>query len=574
MVKWSAAIFFAYLPLSVLIAVVLWVTPSDAVDFSMAEVQAGIEKLLDGQSADGVLARRGGLISGMDMLPLAYRSRAYMPFWIDARLGLEAVKALTEAIGQAEDDGLLPPDYHLLTIYRLLADMAGERSSAHRVAPDRWAELDIILTDAFLLLGTHLLVGKVNPHTLHAGWTIDPGRAVLLPLLIQAASTNDVASALGTLRPAHDGYTLLRNALARLRKIAAAGWPMLDDRQTLRPGDGGDGVATLRRRLDASGDLAPSVQADDPHYFDATLTAAVKRFQRRHGLDDDGVVGPETFGMLNVSVDTRIRQVEINLERWRWLPHHLGSRYVMVNTAAFTLDAVEGGRVALAMRVVVGRPARRSPVFSSKISYLVVNPYWQVPTTIAVEDILPEVQKDIAYLTERGIRVFENWQAGAPEIDPTTVDWQAYHAGRFPFRLRQDPGPHNALGRIKFMFPNEFAVYLHDTPDHTIFDRAQRDLSSGCIRVEAPLALADFVLAEDDRWTPSSLTALIEKGRTSTIRLRHSIPVHLLYMTAWADEWGGLHFHDDIYRRDRPLDQALRQKRPGRPSPGTRKSDR
>jgi murein L,D-transpeptidase YcbB/YkuD len=179
-----------------------------------------------------------------------------------------------------------------------------------------------------------------------------------------------------------------------------------------------------------------------------------------------------------------------------------------------------------------------------------------------VEDILPAVQKDAAYLTKRGIRVFSTWQTDAPEIDPTTVNWQKYHADRFPFTLRQDPGPGNALGRIKFMFPNQLAVYLHDTPDPKIFNRVQRDISSGCIRVEAPLALADFLMDGDKHWTVKRLSELIETGETMTIQLGHSVPVHLLYMTAWADKWGTLQFRKDIYHRDAALDLALNQNRP------------
>jgi murein L,D-transpeptidase YcbB/YkuD len=199
------------------------------------------------------------------------------------------------------------------------------------------------------------------------------------------------------------------------------------------------------------------------------------------------------------------------------------------------------------------------------MTYLVVNPYWNVPRTIAVEDILPEVQKDVSYLAHRGIRVFQNWELDAPEVDPATVDWHAYHADRFPFRLRQDPGPYNDLGRFKFMFPNPFSVYLHDTPNRSLFNRVQRDFSSGCIRVEAPFVLADFVLAGDQRWTPDALTEAIENGETRTIRLKQPVSVHLLYMTAWADETGVIQFRRDIYDRDRELDRALGQRRPNRP---------
>ncbi len=538
---------------------------TDSID---TRVQAVIKARLDGDPAIQSLTCQGEMICGIQMLPLAYRSNTHLPFWIDPSLRLEKAQALAKAIAHAGEEGLAPTDYHLATIDNLLAAVQ-EQSSTQNPAPfspELLADLDLILTDAFLLYGSHLAAGRVNPETLHTDWKIDPGAVNLLASLNSAVSTGDIDAALASLRPDHSGYTTLRNGLAQLRDLEAAnGWPVLDDQTTLRPGDRTAVVGELRHRLVVSGDLDPDLPIDDATFFDATLVSAVQQFQRRNGLKVDGIVGRDTFGMLNVPVEQRIHQVILNLERWRWLPHDLGDRYIMVNTSDFWLKAVEKGQVELQMRVVVGRPARRSPVFSANMTYLVVNPYWNVPTTIAVEDILPELQKDITYLAQRGIRVLQNWELDASEIDPATVDWQAYHANRFPFRLRQDPGPYNALGRIKFMFPNQFAVYLHDTPNRSLFKRVQRDLSSGCIRVESPAALANFVLKGDEHWTPEALAEIIESGETRTIRIKHPLPVHLLYMTAWADETGVIQFRGDIYGRDQDLAQALNQRRPNSP---------
>ena len=539
-----------------------------AADSMVDRVQAIIRARLDRNPATLSLSCQGEMICGIQMLPLAYRDRKHLPLWIDASFRLEKAEALADAIDCAGEDGLLPVDYHQDAIHKLLAEICEQSSatSPTSVSPELWADLDLILTDAYLLYGSHLAAGRVNPETLHTDWKINTGTVDLSASLASAASTGDINAALKRLRPAQIGYTTLRSALAQLRSLAAAnGWPVLDVSNTLRPGDGSSAVGELRRRLAVSGDIGPMGLDEDSHFFDATLASAVRRFQQRNGLQADGIAGPSTIGMLNVPVEQRIRQVVVNLERWRWLPHDLGARYIIVNTADFNLKAVENGRVALQMRVVVGRPARRSPVFSANMTYLVVNPYWNVPTSIAVEDILPELQKDVSYLAHRGIRVFQNWELDAPEVDPATVDWHAYHADRFPFRLRQDPGPYNALGRIKFMFPNPFAVYLHDTPNRSLFKRVQRDFSSGCIRVEAPFVLADFVLAGDQRWTPNALTEAIEKGETRTIRLKHPVPVHLLYMTAWADETGVIQFRRDIYDRDRELDRALSRRRPNPP---------
>jgi L,D-transpeptidase YcbB len=553
----SATILFLFVLMPLFLVAALFPAPSAATDISIPQVQASIKSCLNGQSTDRPLSIQIDSMGGMKMIPLAYRSRSYMPFWIDPQMHLNSARALIEAIERAGEDGLVSADYHLAAIHRLLAELAKARATTQSVLPEQLADLDLTLTDAFLLLGTHLSIGKVDPKTLLAKWMIDPGRVTLLPSLNQAA-TGDVAATLRALRPSHKGYAALLNALAQLRKIAEyGGWAKLSDEPVLRPGDRGAGVEALRRRLLAGWDLEPYVQVNDAQRFDDGLVEAVKRFQRRHGLDDDGVVGPGTVGLLNVSVEERIRQVEINLERWRWLPHQMEARYVVVNMADFTLDAVDAGQTVLTMRVVVGRPARRSPVFSSNISHMVVNPYWTIPTTIAVEDILPAVQEDVDYLTERGIRVYSTWQAKVTEVDPATIDWQVYHKDRFPFTLRQDPGPRNALGRIKFMFPNAHEVYLHGTPDHTIFNQIQRDTSSGCIRLEDPQALANFLLSGDSRWTPQKLTKQVESGKPLKIQLDPPVPVHLLYMTAWTDASGVLQFREDIYRRDSRLAKAL-----------------
>jgi murein L,D-transpeptidase YcbB/YkuD len=534
----------------------------------LEQVRGAIKLRMDGDAVTDSLTCQGEMICGIRMLPQAYRKRNHMPFWVDASLNLEKAETMATAISRAGEEGLSARDYHLDAIHDLLADICEQSSTAGSasVPPDLWADLDLILTDAFLLYGSHLAAGRVNPETLHTDWKINPGAVDLLAALDDAASTGRVFATLDKLRPAHSGYAALRHALARLRNLAAdRGWPSIDPGETLRPGDTHAAVDNLRQRLAASGDANPADPDDDPFFFDAALESGVRQFQERNGLKVDGIVGPDTLGMLNVPVNRRIRQVVLNLERWRWLPHDLGTRYIIVNTADFKLNAVENGRMALQMRVVVGRPARRSPVFSADMTYLVINPYWNVPITIAVEDILPEIRKDVGYLAPRGIRVFQNWDVDAPEVDPATIDWQAYQANRFPFRLRQDPGPYNALGRIKFMFPNQFAVYLHDTPNRSLFNQAQRDFSSGCIRVESPAALADFVLAGDGRWTPNGLAEMIEKGETRTIRLKQPVPVHLLYMTAWADETGDIQFRSDIYDRDKALEEALDRRRPNKP---------
>jgi murein L,D-transpeptidase YcbB/YkuD len=232
----------------------------------------------------------------------------------------------------------------------------------------------------------------------------------------------------------------------------------------------------------------------------------------------------------------------------------------LVNIVDYSLVVVENQTTVLDMRVVVGRTYRRTPVFSEKLKYLVLNPYWNVPFKIAVEDKLPIIRKNPLYLTQQHIKVFENWSENSPEINPVVIDWYRVNASNFPFRLRQDPGPLNALGRIKFMLPNKFSIYLHDTPQRGLFKRVTRDFSSGCIRIEKPVELAKYLLQNDPQWPSQRITETIERGMTTVVYIKDPIPVHLLYWTAWVTESGTVHFGNDIYDRDPPLSRALKAK--------------
>ena len=291
--------------------------------------------------------------------------------------------------------------------------------------------------------------------------------------------------------------------------------------------------------------------------FDERLAAAVARFQRRHGLNDDGAVGPTTLSALNVPVEHRIEQIILNMERWRWMPDDLGRRYIQVNMAGFGLEVIEDGWPVMAMRVVVGRPYRRTPVFSARMTYMVINPTWNVPASIAKRDYLPKLRRNPGRVAEHQIRVFDSWNGRTREVDPRKIDWSRVSASRFPYMLRQDPGHQNALGRIKFMLPNPFSIYLHDTPSVQLFEREVRTFSSGCIRLQEPFALADYLMKDSTQWSSTRIQEEIVSGRTTNVGLPAAIPVHFTYSTAWVDAEGELHFHGDIYGRDALLRKAL-----------------
>jgi murein L,D-transpeptidase YcbB/YkuD len=320
-------------------------------------------------------------------------------------------------------------------------------------------------------------------------------------------------------------------------------------------------VAALRARLLASNDaeearLAAGAPAG-PEMYDPQLEAAVLRFQHRHGLAQDGKVGPRTLAALNVPVDERIRQMVLNLERRRWMPDDRGERYVFVNLADFELKVVHEPKTVFDTRVVVGAPYHRTPAFSAEMTYLEINPYWNVPPSIARNELLPEIKADPGYLAANGFELLADWNDSATAIDPWSVDWSRIAADDFAFRLRQRPGEGNALGRIKFMFPNPFNVYLHDTPARHLFEKAERSFSHGCIRVEQPESFGAVVLDGQDDWSLELIKGAIARGERMIVPLERPLPVHVEYLTAWVNKDGTVHFRNDVYGRDARLAEAL-----------------
>lgn len=499
----------------------------------------------------------------MKVIPTFYREHNHAPVWFSIEGLHPAARVLVQTIREVELEGLVPSDYHLKAIEKLVAELSEGPFPPDESKAEKWADLDLILTDAYLLLGSHLSGGRINPENLHADWLISPRSYDMLAALNATATAEQMINTLYRLRPVHDGYTKLLAALHRMRLLRAlGGWPQFEGKRTLRPGDVDPRVSTLRRRMTVSNDLKDSAPPEQPDLYDRNLVSAVKAFQNRHGLAPDGVIGRKTRRALNVTVTQRIRQIELNLERWRWLPRNLGDRYIIVNTAAFYLGVMENDKKVMEMKVVVGRPARQSPAFSTTMTYMVFNPYWNVPRTIAVEDILPKLTDGVDYLINQSFKVFSGWGEDARELDPLEIDWSNYTERNFPLRLRQEPGKKNALGQIKFMFPNKFDVYLHDTPQRSLFNEFQRDFSSGCIRVEDARSLAVYLLSDSPSWSRERLLEALETGGRQVVHVPKPITIHLNYMTAWVDENGHLQFREDIYQRDRRLDYALSHRNP------------
>jgi murein L,D-transpeptidase YcbB/YkuD len=483
-------------------------------------------------------------------VPCFYQRRGFAPAWSgEAGLDSESTGELLSVIQESTYDGLRPGDYHLDDLQRRL------EAAQSRQNPNEIAELDLLLTDAFLNLASDLRFGRVNPRTVHGDCeaarpeTAEPD---LPGLLDSSLAARRVGATLESLAPQTEAYKTLRQAVAFYRGIVArGGWPTVPEGPTLHPGDRNPRVEALRARLEATAFFDPAAGGRD--LFDPPLEAAVRAFQDRNGLEPDGAVGKGTLAVLNVPAADRLRQIEINLERWRWLPRDLGEQYIMVNTAGFLLDVVEDGRSALQMRVVVGKPYTKTPTFSGVMTYLVLAPYWNVPQSIVTKEIVPRMRRDPGYLAREGMEVLLS-RGGSP-VSPASIDWQSITGSGLV--IRQKPGPKNALGRVKLMFPNSFDVYLHDTPSRSLFQRAERSFSHGCIRMEKPLDLAAYVLRDDPAWTLEAIETTVKAGKERVVTLPHPLPVHLAYWTVWVDDAGVVQFRKDLYGRDKMLLEML-----------------
>jgi murein L,D-transpeptidase YcbB/YkuD len=512
---------------------------------------------LQARLMSGVAA--GERLLGLEALRLFYLDRGQHLAWSDGEGLSPQSEILLAALRTADREGLRPADYHAAAIDALLERLrpAGQRTALD--AAGAAGDLDLLLTDAFFLYASHLTVGRVSPKSLEPEWNIAGRGRDLVLLLAVALRDGHLAATIGALPPVREDYRLLRDALASQRAIAAAGgWPLVPVGPALREGDRGPRVALLRRRLAATGELPPGADTRDER-FDAPLAGALRRFQARHGLEPDAIAGRRSLAALNTTALQRARQIEANLERLRWLPRDLGRRHLLVNVADFSLTLTEPNTAPLAMRVIVGRLARRTPFFTGEITSILFNPAWTVPERLAVEDKLPLILDDPFFLEEHGFRVFAPSGTEWREIDPAAVDWTRLSKTNFPYRLRQDPGPNNALGRIKFQIPNRHDIYLHDTPSRGLFARAERAFSSGCIRVERAVDLAERLLAADPAWTRARIEETIAAGTTTNVRIPEPLTVVLLSWTAWVDRDGALQLREDIYGRDGALLEALAQ---------------
>ena len=472
-----------------------------------------------------------------------YNLRQNRPAWtVKAKLTADAL-LLLDVLRTADKEGLRPGDYHIPVI-----------SSGQLTAN----QLDLLLTDAALRYAHDQLIGRFDPRQMDPEWFIAPPVTPDIAGALHAAlDSHQVAQWLNSLPPPHPAYAQLRTALAHYRELAAQGpWPTLDDGPKIKPGEYDARIPALRQRLESSGELAHA-ETVDATLYDDTLASAVRNFQTTQGLEPDGIVGKATRAALNVSAQQRVKQLQVNMERWRWVPRQLEARHIRVNMAGYDLQVEENNRPVLSMHVIVGQQKLSTPAFNSQLTHVVFNPYWTVPHSIAGKDILPKLKQNPGYLSEENIQVFDSWGADAQLIDPSSIDWSQYTEKHFPYRLRQLPGPQNALGQVKFLLPNAYSIYLHDTPSRRLFDKSVRALSHGCVRLQKPNELAEYLLRDSANWNSEAIAAAIAKRVTRTVTLPQPTPIYMLYFTSWVDAEGVVQFRDDIYKRDVKLVRAF-----------------
>lgn len=520
-----------------------------------------IRALLEGSEAP-VLAVQGDTIHVGERARAFYADRGFAPAWTSREGFLAQGETLAAAFRGASRDGLEPALYHEGAVQALIARARRDSEEGFPVG-DLLGTLDILLSEAFLRYATDLVSGTVDPDSVGLPWQIPRQDSTDARMLEQLLTRPDLAQALEELRPAVPYYDHLRDALPRYRKLVeGGGWPAVTEGEPLELGASSPRVLEVRRRLVAEEDPVETslvVKAPEPEVYDAALAQAVTRFQERHGIEPDGRVGAETLEAMNVPAEERLLQVLLNLDRWRWLPRELGERYVLVNVPGFELAVMENHAPVLRMNVVVGKDGWRTPFFQDSLEFIVVNPYWNVPPSIVRRDLVPAVERDPGYLARNGYEVL-NRSGG--RVDPYAVN-----VSTDAYTIRQRPGSNNALGEVKFVFPNAMNIYLHDTPAKHLFERSRRAFSSGCIRVEKPRELAEYLLRTATTTPPGMYERLRETGREQWVELDEKLPIYILYFTAWADEQGSVRFYQDVYRKDSAINGLARAKL-GPPSPG------
>lgn len=494
---------------------------------------------------------------GLEEIKRFYEKRNFEEAWSQDKRLTETAYELKFEINQAKFDGLNPTDYYFDKLDDIFTKFESFDSKETSASVEDLLIVDFLLTDAFFKLATHLAIGKVDPTQLKAQWGIMQRKPQVYfdVVLEKALEEKQIRQNLESLYPNFSIYRKGREVLRALdekSKNDTINWKRLKTNKSIKVGDKNNTIPRLRDRLIFWG-YAEDYQVEEPKFFDSLLLQSVKEYQQNNGMDTDGVIGNKTLASMNNSPRDLFDKASVNMERLRWLPDTLtDSEMIVVNIANYELDYLNNRDTLFSSKVIVGREYHQSPIFTAEMSYIVFSPYWNLPNSITRNEVMPGVRKDPSYLSRKNMEVVT---FSGKKVDPNSIDW---HAKTFPYMVRQKPGPGNSLGLVKFMFPNNHSVYIHDTPARNLFDRGERAFSHGCIRLQNPATFAEIILRGNSNWTTEKIAEAMNKGQEKVVNLDRKIPVVILYLTFWSDSRSVGHFREDIYNRDAEVLQELR----------------
>jgi len=488
-----------------------------------------------------------------------YNTRNYQLAWFKGDTLNEAAHEVFKLIENSWKEGLASENYHTIEIYELISSLNALQNSEVDL-PRLYNKIDIHITDAYFSYASDLLRGRVNPDNLEKIWQTHPKIKDLGKILEQAYKDNNISATFEEIKPTRDDYQKLKENLLHLYEIEKkGGWPSPGFFSLTEEGDTGIQVIKVKSYLRATGDLNSS----NPVYyqsgvFDEKLSMAVRDFQVRHGIKPDGLVGGNTLKQMNIPVEYRIQQTKVNMERLRWLPQDMGNQYMIVNIPDYSMRYMKNNRMVMQQKIVVGELENYSPILKDTLEYIVFNPRWNIPYSIASEEMLPKIKADHSYLNRNNYLLLSGSYVSDTELNAADIDWSEIDKDNFPYFIVQESGNTNALGRVKFMFPNYHSIYLHDTPADHLFDQTARDFSHGCIRLEEPFQLADELLK--GQLTPIELDEILAEEETQTILVDDDVVVHFTYITAFVDDRGKMNFRPDVYNLDEETIELLQER--------------
>jgi murein L,D-transpeptidase YcbB/YkuD len=492
-------------------------------------------------------------------LEALYQPSGYLPLWLHDDKPTNQARTVVANLASADDKGLNSSDYDAELLGKWLNSI---NASSSAPSPQELASFDSALSIALMRYASNLYKGRINPKRVNFALDIEPKNEDLPALLRKIATSANPDKLIGNLEPKLKLYEHLKTALVRYRKLAKEGFDgNINLPVKFKPGDHHADVPKLRKLLALLGDFMEGDAGDASQTYDKNLANAVKNFQLRHGLTADGVIGKTTLTQLNVPLDDRVKQIQLGLERLRWLPEQINGRYILVNIPSFQVFGYHKGSGSeqpdLEMNVIVGEAidGRTTPVFHSDMTYVNFRPYWNVPYAITLKEYLPILRRNPGYLGSHNMEIVANFSPNASVYAASGGNVEALASGAL--KLRQKPGSKNALGLVKFAFPNTNNVYLHSTPSQGLFKKTRRDFSHGCIRVEYPVKMAEFVLKDQEEWTREKIEAAMQQDPPKIVTLKTPIPVYILYSTVWADATGRASFYTDIYGHDPILIEQL-----------------